>query len=575
MSNRFNKILTLMALLTLGQAALADLSGDWEGVLEVNGMQLPLVLHLEQTDGGASGTLDSPAQGAMGMPMSRLEMDGDRLLFELSDIGVHYEGQFEASNDTITGKFIQGGVFDLSFTRVATDVPHSDSSDASVLLGQWGGTVKIPGNPLSLILHVKNQDGQIKASADSPDQGVTALVVDQISLEDGTVRFTMQALGVEFTGQLSEDQNTIAGDFVQQGMQFKLTLTRGASPKQVYHRPQEPQAPFDYHVEDVMVENPAAGVQLAGTLTRPKDPKQVKAAAVLITGSGPQDRNETVFKHKPFWVIADHLTEHGYAVLRLDDRGVGESTGDFNQATSADFVTDISAAVDYLQTREDIPAGKVGLIGHSEGGMIAPMLAAERDDLGFLILLAGPGIPITELLAEQKYLIAKTMGQDETALQQQRADDLAFHRQLVKWADRDDYTTLVSEYLKDTLATDGVSREQLQQAVDNQLKLIDTPWFRYFITFDPAPFLSQVAIPILALNGEMDVQVAAESNLAGIQRSLQEAKHPDFTTQALPKLNHLFQTSRTGATSEYMQIEETFAPVALQEMINWLNKRYD
>ncbi|WP_223786758.1 alpha/beta hydrolase family protein [Marinicella meishanensis] len=569
------QLIKLTSLLLWSWTVHAELAGDWEGVLEVNGMQLPLVLHLQQNDGVASGTLDSPAQGAMGMPMSRVEMDGARLLFELSAIGVHYEGQLDEANDTITGKFIQGGVFDLSFSRADANVAHSDSSDPAVLVGQWGGTVQIPGNPLSLVLHVKQSEGQLQASADSPDQNVTGLVVDAIGIEAGEVRFTMQALGVEFTGHLSEDEQTIDGDFKQQGLVFKLALTQGALPKQVYQRPQQPQAPFAYHVEDVVVENVTAGVQLAGTLTRPQDPQQVKAAAVMITGSGPQDRNETVFKHEPFWVIADHLAAQGYAVLRMDDRGVGDSTGDFKTATSADFVTDISAAVDYLQTRDDIPADKVGLIGHSEGGMIAPMLAAERDDLGFLILLAGPGIPITELLAEQKYLIAKTMGQDETTLQQQRADDLAFHQQLVKWAKRDDYSAQVSQYLKDDLAADGVSAEQLQLAVDNHLKMVDTPWFRYFIAFDPAPYLAQVSTPLLALNGELDVQVAAESNLAGIERSLQAAQHPDFTIQALPQLNHLFQTSTTGATSEYVQIEETFAPAALQAMVNWLNKRYD
>jgi pimeloyl-ACP methyl ester carboxylesterase len=569
-------LIILAWLLAVGMApARAELAGDWEGVLEVNGMQLPLVLHLQQTENGASGTLDSPAQGAMGMPMSRLEMEGGRLLFELSGIGVHYEGQLDVTNDRITGKFIQGGVFDLSFTRVNTDVPHSNSSDAAVLVGQWGGTVQIPGNPLSLLLHVNMEDGSLQASADSPDQNVTGLVVDAIGIETGVVTFTMQALGVEFTGQLNEDEQSIQGDFKQQGLVFKLVLTRGATPKQVYNRPQEPQAPFAYHVEEVVVENHTAGVQLAGTLTRPQDPKQVKAAAVMITGSGPQDRDETVFKHKPFWVIADHLAGQGYAVLRLDDRGVGESTGDFKTATSADFVTDISAAVDYLQSRADIPADKVGLIGHSEGGMVAPMLAAEREDLGFLILLAGPGIPITELLAEQKYLIAKTMGQDDANLQQQRADDLAFHQQLVKWASRDDYSAQVSQYLKDTLAAEGVSAEQLQLAMDNHLKMVDTPWFRYFIAFDPAPYLAQVSSPLLALNGELDVQVAAASNLAGIERTLQAAKHPDFTIRALPRLNHLFQTSSTGATSEYAQIEETFAPIALEAMVNWLNKRYD
>ena len=574
MSNRFKTLFSLLVLLSLGQPALADLSGDWEGQLDVNGVTLPIVIHISQTQGEATGTMDSPAQGAFDIPMTKVDYGSDELMFEVANIGVHYSGSFDPKSGQINGNFIQGGVIPLSFSRVDPNAKTgSDSSAVAEILGQWGGTVEIPGNPLSFILHVKDEDGQVKASADSPDQGATGLLVDQISLEDGTVRFTMQALGVEFTGQLSEDHNTIAGDFVQQGMQFKLTLTRGASPKQVYERPQNPQPPFDYLVKEVVVNNQQAGITLAGTLTLPKN-SPVKAAAVMITGSGPQDRDETVFEHKPFWVIADHLTQQGYAILRMDDRGVGESTGDFKTATSEDFVTDISAGVDFLKQQADIPADKVGVIGHSEGGMIGPMLAAERDDLAFVIMLAGPGIPITELLAEQKYLIALASGGDQDALQAQRVKDLAFHDVLAQYAGTAQYTEQASLHLRQTMADQVDSEVQLEALVSSTLKPYSTPWFEYFIAYDPAPFISRIKAPVLAINGSKDLQVAAASNLAGIEQILSAAGHSDYSIVNLPGLNHLLQDSDTGSPMEYVSITTTVEPVALHAMSDWLSARF-
>jgi len=574
MSNRFNTLCSFLLLLTMGQAALADLSGDWEGQLDVNGVVLPIVIHINTDTDQVTGTMDSPAQGAFDIPMTKVEVADQELMFEVSNIGVHYSGSLDPESGQITGNFIQGGVIPLSFSRIDPSAKTgSDSSAVTEILGQWGGSVEIPGNPLSFILHINDEGGQVKATADSPDQGAKGLVVDQISLEEGTVRFTMLALGVEFTGQLSEDHNTIAGDFVQHGMQFKLTLTRGANPKQVYERPQTPQPPFNYIVKEVVVKNQQAGITLAGTLTLPKD-QPVKAAAVMITGSGPQDRDETVFEHKPFWVIADHLTQQGYAILRMDDRGVGESTGDFKTATSEDFVTDISAGVDFLQQQADIPADKVGLIGHSEGGMVGPMLAAERDDLAFVIMLAGPGIPITELLAEQNYLIALASGGDEATLQAQREIDLAFHQVLAKHAGSGQYVEQATRYLRETMAEQVSSDAQLEALVTSTLKPYSTPWFEYFIAFDPAPFLSRIKAPVLAINGSKDLQVAAESNLAGIEQILSTAEHADFSIVNLPGLNHLLQDSDTGSPMEYVSITTTVEPVALDAMSDWLSARF-
>ncbi|MEZ5471375.1 MAG: alpha/beta fold hydrolase [Marinicella sp.] len=555
--------------------ASTELLGNWEGVLDANGVKLPLVIHLEKKQDSYQGSLDSPAQGAFGMAMTELEIKGNELMFEIASIHVHYEGSYDAQEQTISGHFIQGSVFQLTFEKVNnTSTDRADTSDIQYILGQWGGTVEIPGNPLSLVLHVDEQEGQIVSSADSPDQGATGLKVDQISLERGVVTFTMQALDVEFTGHLSKDLQRIEGDFKQQGMVFKLNLTKGAQPKQVYQRPQEPKPPFAYAIEEVVIDNTEAGIQLAGTLTRPKDPTSIKATAVMITGSGPQDRDETVAQHKPFWVIADHLTKNGYAVLRMDDRGVGQSTGDFKAATSQDFATDINAAVDFLQQRADIPQGSIGLIGHSEGGMIAPMVATQRDDLAFLILLAAPGTDITELLAEQKYLIARTAATDNEALLKNKEQDLKLHQKMAEWSEDKDYTGKLTAYLKQLHTDETTTEAAVNSQVESELKFYDNPWFRYFIAFKPKVFLSQVNTPVLALNGAKDLQVPAAANLSAIDSTLKLANNKDVTIKSLPGLNHLFQLTESGSPAEYVQLTETFSPVALDAMTDWLNQRF-
>jgi pimeloyl-ACP methyl ester carboxylesterase len=258
----------------------------------------------------------------------------------------------------------------------------------------------------------------------------------------------------------------------------------------------------------------------------------------------------------------------------MDDRGIGESTGDFSSATSEDFVTDISAGVDFLKARTDIPAEKVGVIGHSEGGMIGPMLAAERDDLAFVVMLAGPGIPITELLAEQKYLIALANGGDEKGLKTQRETDLAFNQLLAKHANSDQYTNQAQKYIKNQMQDQLDNEAQLEAASNGIMKQIDNVWFRFFIAFDPEPYLKKVKAPILAINGTKDLQVAAESNLAGIESTLKKAGHQDFTIMPLENLNHLLQTSDTGSPAEYIKIEQTVEPMALEAMSEWLDTRF-
>ncbi|WP_395373658.1 alpha/beta hydrolase family protein [Marinicella sp. W31] len=574
MNKKSTYISYLLMLCVSASISAQDLQGDWEGVLGEGGADLPLIIHITKSpDGKHTGTLDSPKQGGYGVPMSTLEIEGNRLIFEIKDIGVYYEGLLNQEG-LIEGKFVQGTAMDLTFSRqqkIAVD--YSESSDQNDIIGSWSGPIELPGAPLQFVIHIKQGDGGLEAEADSPDQGSFGMKIDEITFKTGELKIKINVAGVVYNGRLLADQQSIQGFFEQGGGKFILNMKKTNGEKIQSKRPQMPQPPFEYDNEEVVVNNAHAGIELAGTLTFPKG-KIAKAVAIMITGSGPQDRDETIFNHKPFWVIADHLSNNGYAVLRMDDRGVGKSKGDFSAATSADFATDISAAIDYLQTRKDIPHDKIGLIGHSEGGMIAPMVATDRDDVAFAILLAGPGIPIVDLLAEQSYLIESSQGGDKAALEKKRMRNLELNQQIAGVLGAKDFKEKASEYLTSYFIEAGLDEEQIHVQKDNLLKQYDSPWFAYFLKFEPAKYLSRLTVPVLALNGALDLQVAADSNLKGIQEALQLAQNSDYTIKKLDKMNHLFQTTETGKVSEYGVLEETFSIQALNIMTEWLDQRF-
>jgi pimeloyl-ACP methyl ester carboxylesterase len=321
----------------------------------------------------------------------------------------------------------------------------------------------------------------------------------------------------------------------------------------------------------VVYDNPAAGNRLAGTLTLPRTAAP-HPAVLLITGSGQQDRNEALLGHKPFLVLADYLTRRGIAVLRVDDRGVGGSTGEVAKATSADFATDVRAGVAYLKQRKDIDARRVGLIGHSEGGMIAPMVAAGSKDVAFIVLMAGTGVPGEEILYEQSALILKANGASEAAIARNRAAQEKMYA--IAKTEKDDAVAArkVREILRQLAASPvtGTAAKGEDAAAEAQVKMILSPWFRYFLAFDPRPTLRKVRCPVLAINGEKDLQVPPKANLPAIRAALKAGGNRDHTEKELPGLNHLFQACKTGSPTEYSQIEETFNPAALQAMGDWI-----
>ena len=362
------------------------------------------------------------------------------------------------------------------------------------------------------------------------------------------------------------------GTFTQGGAKLPLTFKKTDKVSEL-RRPQTPKPPFPYKIENLTYQNETAKIKLAGTLTLPQGEGPFPAV-ILISGSGAQDRDETIFEHRPFHVLADALTRRGIAVLRVDDRGVGGSTGSVATSTSDEFAGDVMAGIAILKSRSDIDPHKIGLIGHSEGGIIAPIVAARSNDVAFIVLLAGTGLPGDEILFMQGRLISKVMGASEKDLDRQKElqkrlfDIVKTERDTAKSgpAIRQAVKKLLSELTPEERKEAG----DLEATTETQIKQLDTPWFRFFLSFDPRPTLEKVRCPVLALNGEKDLQVPPKEDLAEIAKALKKGGNTRVTTMELPGLNHLFQTCKTGAVSEYSEIEETIAPQALKVIGDWV-----
>jgi pimeloyl-ACP methyl ester carboxylesterase len=440
--------------------------------------------------------------------------------------------------------------------------------------GFWLGSLKVSGINLRIVFHItKAGEGSYKATMDSPDQGAKDIPVEKVTFADNKVKIEMPNIQGVYDGTLSAEGTKLNGTWTQAGRVFPLDLDKTEKPV-VLNRPQEPKPPFPYNSEDVSYVNKTEGDTLAGTFTFPKEGGPF-AAVVMITGSGAQNRNEEVFGHKPFLVISDYLTRHGIAVLRFDDRGFGKSTGDYKSATSKDFATDVLAGVEYLKTRNEVNKKEIGLIGHSEGGLIAPMVAAKSSDVAFIVLMAGPGLPGDSILIMQAALISKAEGasQDDVAkaevvnrkiydIIKNEPDSIKAHNEI----------TAIFEKYYDSLPDSEKAKTGDKNTALKMLSRIETPWFKYFIKYDPRPTLEKVKCPVLAIDGSKDLQVPPKEDLAAIKEALTKGGNKNFETIELKGLNHLFQTCTTGAPSEYNKIEETISPIALKTIGDWILK---
>lgn len=446
--------------------------------------------------------------------------------------------------------------------------------NAQDITGAWNGLLDVQGSQLRLVFNISKTATGISATMDSPDQGAAGIPTSSARFENGVLTVAIANMKMQYEGKLGEN-NTITGTFKQGPMSLPLNLMKEKVEKAKLLRPQEPTQPYPYYAEDVTFTNAKAQITLAGTLTLPK--KEGKyPVVVLISGSGPQNRDEELLGHKPFLILADHLTKNGIGVLRFDDRGVGASKGDFATATSADFATDVEAAVSYLLTRKDVITNKIGLMGHSEGGVIAPMVAAKSKDVAFIVLLAGTGIKGDELLLLQGELIGRAGGETAENLKINQTISKGAFDMVTKLTDVKVLKSELELYLQQKLKEyPSVKAQEMSEErfIQSQVMTLTSPWMRFFIKYDPATALTAVKCPVLAINGEKDLQVPAKINLDAIKMNLEKGKNKDVTTKILPNLNHLFQESTTGSPDEYAKIEQTFAPVALDEITNWLLKQ--
>lgn len=443
------------------------------------------------------------------------------------------------------------------------------------IIGIWQGTLAVPGAQLRIVFHISEKDGALQATLDSPDQGAFGIPVSSIFYQNDSLWLESQAIRGQFAGKALPDFSEIRGHWQQSGMSFPLNLKKVEEAPQL-KRPQEPQKPFPYREEEVNYRDNNAGIELSGTLTLPTS-KAPCPAVILITGSGPQDRDETVFGHRPFLVLADYLTRQGIAVLRADDRGVGKSTGTFATATSEDFASDVMAGINYLKSRHDINPKLIGLIGHSEGGMIAPMVAARSTDVAFIVLLAGTGVTGEQILLQQAELIMRANGAPAAAIQQNRTIQEQMFAVLKKEPDDSLAVNQIRQILRSGVAAMSDSEKQAlgitEATLELQAKQVISPWFRFFLTYDPTIALRKVTCPVLALNGELDLQVPPRENLAAIASALKAGGNQQVTVKELPGLNHLFQTATTGSPLEYSKIEETMSPLILQTIGDWILAR--
>ena len=452
--------------------------------------------------------------------------------------------------------------------------PQEGRGTVADIEGHWLGVVSVQGMKLRLGLRVsRDSAGKRTATLDSLDQGAKDLPVEEIEQSGQTVRFSARRLGLIYSGSLSADGRRIEGEMKQGTATLPLTFERVAVVPRL-ERPQEPVRPFPYQEQEVSCKNGA--ITLAGTLTVPEG-KGPHPAVLLLTGSGAQDRDETIAGHRPFYVLADYLTRRGVAVLRMDDRGVGKSTGGSPDDTSETFAGDALAAVEYLRQRPEIDSRRIGLIGHSEGGIIAAMAGARSKAVAFVVMMAGMGQTGEEVILSQTELSQRAYGVDPEMVSHTRDTLKKIFTALRSEPDAraavqkmrgvlDAQTNSLSEKKRNGFA--GVSK-----TLQGQLGMYTTGWFRYFVGYDPASDLRKVTVPVLAVTGELDLQAPANENLKKISAAMNAGGNRDVTARELARLNHLFQTARTGLPNEYSEIEETIAPMALEMIGDWVAQR--
>ncbi len=448
------------------------------------------------------------------------------------------------------------------------DISDSNAeNNENFIIGDWSGVLDIGIAQLAVVLHFKKEsNGSLSGTFDHLQEKMYDLTIDLITLDGETLKFEIKIFSVKFEGNFINNKSEISGQWIQFGKLFPITFERGIKSLKAPNRPQEPKIPYPYTEEIVSYANPRANVSLAGTLTLPSS-KGPFPVAILIAGAGQSDRDATMLGHKTFLILADYLTRHGIAVLRFDKRGCGKSSGNFNTATTEDFADDVLAGVEYLKNRKDFNLNQIGLIGHSEGGVIAPIVAAKSPDVAYIVLMAACGVNGEEIMLGWNASIARANGATEEMIDQDRK----YKKERFAILKREPDFAVAGKKLRETIKNQKQGEINIDsEAIDAEVNYMNTRWFRYFLTLDPTIALKQVQIPVLALNGELDQQIFSKENLPVIARALEDGGNKDYSIVELSKLNHLFQTCHDGSFGEYAKIEETISPIALNLIAEWI-----
>lgn len=561
-----------------------NIAGVWGGKLNLGSASLSIVFHFEkQSDGSYSGTADSPDQGASGIPCDNVTIKGDSVMVKINKINCGLKALL-TSDSAMNGNWEQNGMkipLILKKGNAVSTIHHLRKSVSTKNInGIWEGKLNIGAISLRVVFHIEKQsDTLYKGTMDSPDQGVTGVQCEAVSINGDSVIVQVKVTSM-LEGLLVND-STISGNWEQGGRSLPLIVKKVKAVSKNPNRPQTPKPPFNYNSEDVEYDNVDKSIHYGATFTYPKGAGPFPTA-VLITGSGQQDRDETLLGHKPFAVIADYLTKKGFAILRVDDRGMGKSTGDVAHATSADFAKDVETSLEYLRSRKEVDKKRMGMIGHSEGGFIASIVAAGNPDIYFVIMLAGPGVKGTKLLLLQQDSVMKLEGEPDNVISAHEAlfkkvqddvirinDSAALYNKIM--ADFTQWKKKQSKLILDSLEVNGDENND-KIVVRAFIKAYSSPWFKYLLKLDPGPLMEKFSCKVLAMDGSRDIQVIEPIDLDAIHKALKKSKSPEFETKEIPGLNHLFQHCKKCTVEEYAEIEETFAPEALEIMGDWLDK---
>lgn len=446
----------------------------------------------------------------------------------------------------------------------------------------WSGLLNAGGQKIELVLHlIKNADNSYSSNWDVPIQKAKGIPSSKTNFTNDQLSIEVKMIGASYEGKLNGTGDKIEGTWGQAGMNFPLNLEpvkEGVAPILVI-KPQTPKPPFTYKIKEFTYEGATTKLTYGATLTYPND--QLKhPLIILVTGSGRQDRDETIFDHKPFAVIADYLTKKGFAVLRVDDRGAGQSTGDFSKSTTADFAMDVEEHIQYAKSLPMINATKIGLLGHSEGGLIAPMIAARNKSIAFVVLMAGPGIEITELMALQNEMVLKSAGVPTSAINAYIPLYKQLMKTIIKIENKEDAIGKAKEITKTwfnktdkslvKLTTNMNEEADTEKFATAMAETLSSNWWKFFAAYNPQPALNKVGCPVLAINGSADIQVPATESLKGIAAALTKGGNKQFTIKQFEGLNHLFQKCSKCTVPEYGELETTIEPEVLDAIGDWL-----